>query len=374
MTMKNIYISFAILAACGAVISSCHHKSSETDDALTTVDVAVPEVDSVSLSYTLPGTLVSGSTVDIVARVNGTLESQNYSDGQYVRAGDVLFTIESTRYRDAVAQAEAALATAISTRDYARSHYEAVNKALESDAVSRMEVLQAESAYRQAEASIENARAALATARKMLGYCTIRAPFSGNVTSSPFDPGAYIGGEVSPVTMAQIYNNSKMIAEFSIDDTQYMELVKALDGGDKTLFDNVPVELGDTLPHSYSGNLTYVAPALNSSTGTMKLRCDIENPYDELRSGMFVRIRLPYGTEPHAVLVKDASIGTSQLGKYLYVVNDSDKVVYTPVTVGELCRDSLRMITSGIRPGQRYVTRAMLKVRDGMQVRPHMVR
>lgn len=109
---------------------------------------------------------------------------------------------------------------------------------------------------------------------------------------------------------------------------------------------------------------------VNKATGTVSLRVAIPNPKGELKSGMYATVWLPTGVNPKAVLVRDASIGTDQLGKYLYVVNDSDKVVYTPVEVGELYQDSLRIISSGLKPTDRYVSRALLKVRDGMTVRP----
>lgn len=79
---------------------------------------------------------------------------------------------------------------------------------------------------------------------------------------------------------------------------------------------------------------------------------------------------MPFGASSHALLVKDSSIGTDQLGKYLYVVNDSNRIVYTPIETGDIYRDSLRIVTKGIGPESRYVTSAMLKVRDGMEVKP----
>ena len=85
---------------------------------------------------------------------------------------------------------------------------------------------------------------------------------------------------------------------------------------------------------------------------------------------MFVSVDLPVSRDPHAILVLDASIGSDQRGQYLYVVNDSNKVVYTPVKTGNTVRDSLRIITSGIGPDDRYVTKAIMKVRDGMEVKP----
>lgn len=89
---------------------------------------------------------------------------------------------------------------------------------------------------------------------------------------------------------------------------------------------------------------------------------------------MYVSVKLPWKTDPKAVLVKDASLSTDQLGKYLYTVNDSNKIVYTPVKVGDLYQDTLRIITEGIQPGTKYVTKALLKVRPGMTVNPVLTR
>lgn len=85
---------------------------------------------------------------------------------------------------------------------------------------------------------------------------------------------------------------------------------------------------------------------------------------------MYTNVHMPFGENAKAILVKDSSIGTDQLGKYLYVVNDSDKIVYTPIKTGDLYNDSLRVITEGIGPNSRYVTSALLKVRDGMTIKP----
>lgn len=374
MDMKRYIISSAVAMITVMSFTACgHKKSADIDRGVETVDVAFPEIDSVVLTNTFPGYLSATKAVDVVGRVNGQLLSQNYKDGDRVMAGASLFTIESTTYRDAVEQAQAALATAKSTRDYAESHYIAVKKALESDAVSKMEVVQAESNLRQAEASIKNATAALETAKKRLAYCNVTAPFTGEVSAAEYDVGAYIGGEGAPVVLAQIYDNSVMSANFAIDDDQYMSLLKGMEERGVDL-KSVPLEFGDTLPHRYTGDLSYVSPALNKSTGTMRLRCRIENPYNELKPGMFVQVKLPYASKSDAILVKDASIGSDQLGKYLYVVNDSNQIVYTPIKIGDVYRDSMRIVLSGLTPKSRYVTKALLKVRDGMPVKPRLTK
>ena len=375
LTMNTKYILSVMAVAAVYCTTACtsHHKT--TDESVAeTVDVALPEVDSVTFTAEYPGSLYALATVDVVGRANGLLVNKNYTSGQYVTKGTVLFHIEDSKYRDAVHQAEAALATATSSRDYARSHYEAVKQALESDAVSKMEVIQAESALRQAEASIENAEAALATARTNLRYCTVTAPISGYVSSSTYDVGNYINGEGSPVKLSTIYDRSSLLAKFAVEEERLTDILGKQEAADVPDLQNVALGFSDTIQHKYYGNLTYVAPSVDSSTGTVTLQCRVDNKYNELRPGMFVKINLPYRHVNDAVMVKDASLSSNQLGKYLYVVNDSDKVVYTPVTVGPLHNDSMRVILSGLTPGSRYITKAMLKVRNGMTVHPVIVK
>ncbi|MFG6391947.1 MAG: efflux RND transporter periplasmic adaptor subunit [Candidatus Amulumruptor sp.] len=352
------------------MMSSCHKKSSADGDAELPVAVAMPEVDTVTLTKSYPGYLQAQAVVQLVARVNGYLRTKDYASGQFVNKGQVLFTIEDTQYRDALAQAEAQLATARSTYEYNKNNYEAMKKALESDAVARISVIQAESEMKNSLAAIHNAEAAVQSARTNLGYCTVRAPFNGHVTASGPDPGAYLAGAGSPVTLATIYDDSQMGAVFNIEDTQFMRMMDHKGDGHELDYARIPVTFEDTLPHRYTAKLSYISPEIDKSTGTLLLKAELDNSYGELKDGMYANITLPYAIVPDAILVKDASISTDQAGKYVYVVNDSNKVVYTPIKTGELVRDSMRIVTSGLTPQSRYVTQALLKVRDGMEVKP----
>ena len=143
---------------------------------------------------------------------------------------------------------------------------------------------------------------------------------------------------------------------------------------DHSLYRNVPIKFNQPLPHSYSADLYYQSPSINSSTGTLKLQGSIKNIDNELKDGMYVTVELPYGINPKAILIRDASIGTDQLGKYIYVINDSNKVVYTPIKTGELYQDSLRVVNEGLKPGEKYVTEALLTVRNGMTVKPELTK
>lgn len=376
--MRSTHI-FILIAATAALLltGACSGKKDKKDaqaQATPTVAVAEPEVDSVTLHREFPGFIQAATKVDVVARVNGTLRGYNYAPGQYVRKGQVLFTIESTTYADAVQRAQAALQTARSQRDYAAKRLTAMQKALASNAVSQMDVTQAQANLQQAEAAISTATAELRDARTQLGYCTVTAPCSGYITKPAIDPGNYVGGGMSPVTLASIYDSAKVTAEFSIDDNRFQSLIGRSGGEGAPMYRDVPLKFEEQLPHSYTADLYYTAPNVDQSTGTLLMRGEINNPYNDLKDGMYVSVELPYGTNPHAVLVRAASVSTDQRGKYLYVVDSDDKVQYRPVTVGQTVRDTLVIIDSGLQPGERYITDALLSVRPGMKVRPMLTR
>lgn len=365
--MKNHYLFLGLALIC---LPSCHKSHDSDASERLTVDVAYPVQDSVLVYKTYPGTIAASQSADVVGRVNGTLLSKDYTSGAYVRKGQVLFRIEDQNYRDAVVQAEAALSTARATLEYAASHYKAMTEALKGDAVSEMEVSQAKSAYAQAQASVKNAEAALQSARTQLSYCTVRAPFDGHITTATLDPGAYVNGQGAPVVLATLYQDSQMVAVFAVeDDATLGELRRNIEKSDID-YHHIPVAFSEGSSRQYYADLYYQAPSVSTSTGTMTLKAIIDNPDGELKSGMYVTISLPVASDPHAILVRDASIASDQLGKYVYVVNDSNKVVYTPVKTGETVRDSLRIVTSGLSPRDRYVTKALMKVRDGMDVKP----
>lgn len=356
------------------VLAACGKKKEAAPQGPDTVDVAYPTVDSVTLHRTYPGIVYAGDEAQVVARVDGVILSCNYSGGDRVSAGQVLFTIESTKYRDAVAQAESALSTARAEYAYASKQYEALKKALKSDAVSQMDVIQAKSNMEQSASDIKNATAFLQTARTNLGYCQVRAPLSGIVSTPTLDPGNYVAGAVSPVVLCTVYDDSTMSVHFNVADSEYEQILGNNGGIRNPLFRKVPISFANPLPHSYTINLSYESPSVDPSTGSLLVKGIVKNINGELKNGMYCTVSLPYGIDPHALLIKDASIGTDQLGKYVYVVNDSDKVVYTHIEVGDLYRDSLRLVTKGLTSRQRYVTKALLNVRQGEKVKPVIVR
>ncbi len=337
------------------------------------MNVSIPVVDSVVIHKSYPGYLGADQSIDIVARVNGNLIDKCFGDGDIVRKGEVLFRIEDSQYRDQLRQAQAQLATAIAVGEYAARHYSAMKKALASDAVSQMDVIQSESAMNEAKAAIESARAAVSTARTTRGYCTITSPIEGRAAAPSYSVGEYLSGGGAPVRLTTVYDDRKVKANISVEDARYLEIISNL--RDMSVdYDSIPVTFNDKVNSVFYGRLCYVAPNILTNTGTIGVQIEINNPDGVLKDGMYAVVDMPVSSDPQAILVRDTSIGSDQLGKYMYIVNDSDRIEYHTVETGELVNDSMRIITKGIRPGQRYVTEALLKVRPGMTVRPNIVR
>lgn len=336
------------------------------------ISVALPIVRDIMLTKEYPGYLTSEQTVNLVARVNGTLQSMSFKPGSQVKKGQLLFVIEPTIYRDNVVKAKAALETARAQLDYARNSYERMKEAAKSDAVSKIQVLQAESNVAETQAAVDNARAELSTAETNLSYCYIRAPFTGVIDRNQYDVGNYISGAVQPITLATLYKNEMMYVYFNIEDNQYMKMLLSAPHPEtnEKIPHEVEVKPGTDLGNQYIGKLDYLSPEVDLSTGTLNIRAEVPNTNNTLKSGLYVTITLPYGEQKNAILVSEASIGTDQLGKYLYIVNDSNIVRYRHITAGQLVGDSLRQIVKGLSPNERYVTTALLKVRDGMKINP----
>ena len=353
------------------ILTGCKEKK-ESAGAMPVPEISVtkPIVEDITLTKDYPGYLTTDKTLSLVARVNGTLQSTSYTPGGRVKKGQLLFVIEPTLYKDKVEQAKADLQTAKAQLEYARSNYSRMKEAIKSDAVSQIQLLQSEASVKEGIAAVDNAEAALSTAHTNLGYCYIHAPFDGIITKATMDIGSYVGGALQPVTLATLYKDDLMYAYFNVTDNQWLSMAMADEQSAKNLPQKIMVRLGKDGTGSYPATLDYLSPNVDISTGTLQVRANFNNPKGVLKSGLYVSITLPYREAANAVLVKEASIGTDQLGKYLYVVNDSDIVRYRHIEVGQLMGDTLRQVTGGISPQERYVTEALMKVRDGMKVKP----
>lgn len=361
-------IGFTIL-----LITSCKKEERPNNIQIPSIQVTNPIVKDITLTKQYPGYLSSDKTVNLVARVNGYLQTSFLKAGAKVKKGTLIFIIEPEIYKNNVIQAEAALKTAQAQLNYAQNNYLRMKEAAKSGAVSQIQVIQAQSTEEEMKASVHNAEAALKTAETNLDYCYIRAPYDGRITESNYDVGNYINGGVQPITLATLYKDDIMYANFDIEDSQFLQMKLIASKNQSNTNEKatlVSIQAGQNGQQIYSGTMDYLAPYIDLSTGTLKVRANIENTTGELKSGLYVTITLPYSEQKNAILVHDASIGTDQLGKFLYIVNDSNKVELRRIEIGQLIEDTLRQVTKGIYPHEQYITTALLKVRDGMNIKP----
>lgn len=372
-----------ILIACVAIgffLAGCDKKKVPAESSAPVITVAEPIIKSVVVTDGYPATIESADKADVVARANGMIISKHFKDGDYVTKGQPLFTIESTIYSASLREAKAQLSSAEAQLRYATHHYNALQKAYQTNAVSEMEVLQAKSQYDAACASVMQAQSQVQTASTRMGYCNITAPVNGKITSATLDVGNYVAGEGSPVTLATIYDNKNLIVHFSMPESEYAKISDSSGSLAGEVYRNVDLLLTDDVKADpsevagYKTDITYEAPAVDPSTGNLHIRGRIKEADGQLRPGMYGVVKLPVADVADGILVRDASISTDQRGKYLYTVNDKNEVVYTPIKTGELYDDSLRLVSSGLKSGQRYVVDAMMTVRAGEKITPKLIK
>ncbi len=370
-TIKFIPLTIIVLSTITFLFSCIGKSVKNTETSIPKIEVSKPLVKPIVLHRDYPGYLSSNNIVDVVGLVSGYVTLQNFSSGQYTNAGDLLYTIDPTVYKNEVEKAEANLSSAEASLDYYENNYQRMLEASKSNAISQIDLIQAETNVRTAQANVQNAKAALKTAQTTLGYCYIKAPISGFLTTSGAGEGEYVaGGEGNPFKLTTIYNNDPMYAYFNIEDNQYLMIRMQSHNWESSLPKKVFVNMqeGDFPPIEATPN--YISPFVNLKTGTLTLRAFFENSEYDLKSGMYCTVSLPYGEDENAILIPDASTGTDQLGRYIYIIDNNNIVSYRHIEVGEIIDDSLIHVKSGLSPDERFVTKALLKVRSGMKVEP----
>lgn len=368
----NKLILLSIMTLCMICLCGCNNKGKKkTTSDIPKVSVARPYVMPIVLHKEYPGYLLSNNIVDVVGRVSGYVTLQNFSSGQYINEGDLLYVIEPTVYENEVKKAEANLKSAQASLDYYENNYQRMLEASKSNAISQIDLIQAETNVRTAKANVQTAEADLKTAQTTLSYCYIKAPITGFLTTSGAGEGEYVAGsDGSPFKLTTIYNNDPIYAYFNIEDNQYLMIKMSSKNWESALPKKVYVNMQEGRFPPIEATPNYISPFVNLKTGTLTLRALFENSQYDLKSGMYCTVALPYGEDDNAILIPDASTGTDQLGRYIYVVDDNNIVSYRHIEVGEIINDSLIHVKSGLNPDERFVTKALLKVRSGMKVEP----
>jgi multidrug efflux system membrane fusion protein len=338
--------------------------------ALPTVEVDVAAVISQTITdyQSYSGRIEAVHNVEIRPLVSGTIVAVHFRDGATVRKGDPLFTIDRRPYQAEVDRAAAQLASAEARNSYASADWARAQRLLSDNAIAKRDHDQAQNAEREASAGVKAAKAALEAAQINLGYTAITAPVSGRVSRAELTVGNIVSAGANAPVLTTLVSTSPIYASFDVDEQAYLRFLSR----DSKAIVPVSVGLADETGYSRQGVIDSVDNRLDTSSGTIRVRARLANEDGVLVSGLYVRARVGGGVPHQAVLVSDAAIQTDQDKKYVLLVDKDSKVRYREVKVGDQ-HQSLRVITGGLRPGDRIVVNGVQRVRPGDTVRPKMV-
>lgn len=350
---------FLAAIALTGLVAGCKQENKFQPPPPAEVSVGVPVKQDVAPFEVLTGNTVAFATVDLVARVEGFLVSQDYVDGSVKKNGDKLFGIEQTMYKAKVKEAEAQLDGAKASLVQAEAEFTRQEILLRQNVSAQNTYDQAKAKRDNARANVENAEGNLTIAQTNLGYTTVLAPFDGIVSKHLISVGELVGASTA-TKLATIVQLDPIYVTFTMSEQNVLQIRQNLKDRrlDPEELSKVPLEIGlmneEGFPHK--GFLNYVSPELDATTGTILVRGLFSNPTRALIPGFFVRVKVPQGLEATpSLLVPNRVIAEDQAGKYVLTVNKDNVVVQTRVTTGQLLASGLRVVSTGLKPEDQVV-------------------
>jgi RND family efflux transporter MFP subunit len=359
-----------------AVLAGCEDKNTFVAPPPPKVDVATPVQRPVTRFVEATGNTAPIKNVDLVARVQGFLQTQDYTDGTLVKQGTQLFTIEPETYKLKLDQAQAAEAGAQASLRQAEADFKRQSDLVQRQAVSQATLDSSTSTRDNAQANLQQAQANTRLAEVNYGYTKVSAPFDGIVSAHMVSIGELVGVS-SPTQLATIVAMDPIYVNFTVNEQDVLRIRaeaarRGLTAADLKQF---PIEVGLQTETGYphEGKLDYVAPTITQSTGTLAVRGLVPNDKRVLLPGYFVRVRVPFSQEKNALLVPDTALGSDQGGRYLLVANADNVVEQRKVQIGPV-DNGLRVIESGLKPDDRVVTAGLLRVIPGQKIDPQVTK
>lgn len=301
--------------------------------------------------------------VTLQAKVSGYLQEQGAADGSDVKAGDLLYRIDPRDYEVALDQAKAQLERDTASLEYLRSNRDRGNELATSGFLAKDSFDQRNSTVRQAEAALAMSRAAIRAAEINLAYTEIRAPFDGRLGRNLAPQGTLIGA--GGTALNDLVQLSPIYVTFNPSETEMADIVKARAAGKLEAEVFLP---GEAQP-SHRGEVTFVDNSVQGNTGTIVARATIDNADRSLLPGQYVRVRLLIREQPDALLAPVAAIGSSQLGKYVYVVGKGDVVEQRLVSLGPSVGNFVAL-ASGVSESDQVISGNLQKIFPGAPVAP----
>ncbi len=371
--MRILFVLLLIAPA----LAACEQKQSQTQNASPPppeVTVAKPAKKLLAALDEYVGRFVAVDSVEVRARVSGYLDAPRFQDGQLVKKGDLLFTIDRRPFQTAFDQANASLAQAKANLAFAQGDLDRGERLVRGSTITQQTFDQRTQAVRVAEASVAAQEAAVRQASLDLEFTELRAPVSGRIGDRRVSTGNLVtGGSGGGTTLlATIQSTDPIRFEFPFDEAsylRYLRLTKDGTGADRGMNVAVKLRLIDEPAFSHEGRMDFVDNAIDRSSGTIRGRAVFANPHGTLTPGMFGRIQLAAGPPAEALLVPDVAIGTEQTRKFVLAVDREDVARPKYVTLGQVV-DGMRVITAGLAADDRVIVNGLMRARPGAKVTP----
>ncbi len=367
---RRSYIAAATIAALAALtIGAVYHQplSAGTQPAAaqaTPVPVATIAESNVSLWDEFSGRLEAVERVDVRSRVAGAVKSIHFTEGALVKRDDLLVTIDPEPYAAEVERARAQMIATQARLAYATSEHQRAQRLWAESAIAQRELDERVNGELEADANLRAAQAALQSARLNLGYTQVRAPVSGRVGRLEITVGNLVAAGPGAPVLTTLVSVNPIYASFDADEHV---VLRALKDGQR----NVPVE-AETVTNGGTqlrGRLQLIDNQVNTKSGTVRVRAVFDNADGSLIPGQFVKLRMGHAKTESAVLVSERAVGTDQNKRFVLVVGEDNKAAYREVTLGAAANGQ-RIVTSGLKPGERIVVNGLQRVRPGTLVEP----
>jgi multidrug efflux system membrane fusion protein len=379
-SLVAVAFGLAVLAGAGAFFWTGNSRAQADAAAAKTppatpVSVADVRERETAIWDEFSGRLEAIEQVEVRSRVAGAIQEIRFREGALVQKDDVLVVIDPALYAAEVARAEAQVAAAQARLVFTKSDYERGQQLTGSQTISQRDQDNRVNAYREAEANLKAAQATLKTAQLNLGYTEVRAPVTGRVGKREITVGNLIAAGPGSPLLTTIVSTSPIYASFNADEQVVLRALNALgEDAAASKTGRIPVKMGTATSEGtpFEGHMQLIDNQVDPRSGTVRVRAVFDNKDGRLIPGQFVRLQMGQPKSERAVMVNERAVGTDQNKKYVMVVSKENKAEYREVTLG-VAVDGLRMVTSGLKPGEQIVVRGLQRVRPGAPVAPQVV-
>jgi RND family efflux transporter MFP subunit len=372
---KLVPARVALLCVASVALAACGQAPQQAAPPPPAVTVAKAVKQTVTDYDEYVGRFVAVDMVEVRARVSGYLEKIHFQDGQLVRQGDLLFTVDRRPFETTLAQTKANLTQARANLSFAESDLARGQQLVRDKTITEQTFDQRTQAKRVAEASVAAQEAAVRQAELDLQFTELKAPVAGRIGDRRVSPGNLVTGGTGGNTtlLATIVSIDPIRFEFTFDEASYLRYERLASGGPDAAQRGkgvkVALRLIDEPDFKHEGTVDFVDNVIDRSSGTIRGRAQMPNPNGLFTPGMFARVRVPASLPYETLLVPDVAIGSEQVRKYVMVIGPDDTATQKYVTLGQLV-NNLRVIKDGLSADDRIVVNGLARIRPGIKVTP----